>query len=273
MGESSPVEVQQPGEIIALARARRSFELGRLPGWGAVLTPQAWQQLRGGEARLSSGTLVAIMRAARQQGQIAVTKNIFLALLQRIEVGNAFWARRAIGRLAEVVPDSERALQEDLRQELTLHLWEEMALRDGEGWELFFRRSLAFARAQVARRALARHGYRPGQQITLFFSRVAATSARAVHGENDTPFAPALIDPQEPFTASDLADLRGYVERLPPRERAVVVMRYWEHAHEPEMAAALGVTPRTVRNLLRRANDRLYTLYTGSTRPRQEGGR
>jgi DNA-directed RNA polymerase specialized sigma24 family protein len=53
----------------------------------------------------------------------------------------------------------------------------------------------------------------------------------------------------------------------------VVVMRYWEHAREPEMAAALGVTPRTVRNLLRRANDRLYTLYIGSTRPRHEGDR
>lgn len=127
------MEVQQPGEIIAFARARRSFELGRLPGRGAPLTLQTWQRLRGCEGRLSSGTLVAIMRAARQQGQIAVTKNIFLVLLQRIEVGNTFWARRAVGRLAEVVPDLERALQEDLRQELTLHLWEEMALRDGEG--------------------------------------------------------------------------------------------------------------------------------------------
>ena len=93
---------------------------------------------------------------------------------------------------------------------------------------------------QVARRALARHGYRPGQQKTLFFSRVAATSARADHGENDTPFAPALIDPQESFAASDLADLRGYVERLLPRERAVVVMRYWEHARNRKWPPRLG---------------------------------
>lgn len=71
------MEVQQPGEIIALARARRSLELGRLPGWGAALTPQAWQRLRGCEADVSSGTLVVILRAARQQGQIAVTKDIF----------------------------------------------------------------------------------------------------------------------------------------------------------------------------------------------------
>lgn len=256
------MEVQQPGETIALARARRSFELGRLPGWGAALTPQAWQRLRGCEARLSSGTLVAIMRAARQQGQIAVTKSIFLVLLQRIEVGNAFWARRSVGRLAEVVPDSGRALQEDLRQELTLHLWEEMALRDGEGWELFFRRSLSFARAQVARRALARYGYRPGQQITLFFSHVAATSARADHGENDTPIVPALIDPQEPFTASDLADLRGYVERLPPRERAVVVMRAMgTRSRTGNGRRAWGDAPHRAQSAPPRQRSSLHALY------------
>ncbi|HEY1387304.1 MAG TPA: hypothetical protein VGF38_02070 [Ktedonobacterales bacterium] len=38
--------VHQPSELIALARARRAFELGRLPGWGAALTPLAWQRLR-----------------------------------------------------------------------------------------------------------------------------------------------------------------------------------------------------------------------------------
>lgn len=147
--------------------------------------------------------------------------------------------------------------EEDLAQELALHLWEELALREGEGWELFFRRAMVFARAQVARRYLERHGYRPGQRLVLFFSEIATS-------DDDAPAnadGPPLPEPRDPFTAADLADLRGYVEQLPPRERAAVVMRYWQRAREHEIAAALGVTSRTIRNLLRKAHARLYALY------------
>ena len=89
----------------------------------------------------------------------------------------------------------------------------------------------------------------------LFFSEIAPSDADA------TADAPPLPDPRDPFTTADLADLRGYVEQLPPRERAAVVMRYWQRAREHEIAAALGVTSRTVRNLLRKAHTRLYALY------------
>lgn len=145
--------------------------------------------------------------------------------------------------------------EEDLVQELTLHLWEELALRNGEGWELFFRRAMVFARAHVARRYLDRHGYRPGQRLVLFFSEIAASD------DDATADGLPLPEPRDPFTAADLADLRGYVEQLPPRERAVVVMRYWQRAREHEIATGLGVTSRTVRNLLRKAHARLYALY------------
>jgi RNA polymerase sigma factor (sigma-70 family) len=150
-----------------------------------------------------------------------------------------------------------RMAEEDLAQELALHLWEELALRESEGWELFFRRAMMFARAHVARRYLERHGYRPGQRLVLFFSEIAPS-------DDDTTAdadGPPMPEPRDPFTAADLADLRGYVEQLPPRERAAVVMRYWQRAREHEIAAALGVTPRTVRNLLRKAHARLYALY------------
>jgi RNA polymerase sigma factor (sigma-70 family) len=248
------VEVYQPGELIALARARRAFELGRLPGWGAALTPLAWQRLRAREGGVSSGTLVAILRHAVRQRQMMVTREVFVVLLARIEAANGFWARQTVRRLAGIAPEVTRMAEEDLMQELTLHLWEELALREGEGWELFFRRAMAFARAHVARRYLERHGYRPGQRLVLFFSEIAASDDDAADG-------PPLPEPRDPFTAADLADLRGYVEQLLPRERAVVVMRYWQRAREHEIAAALGVTSRSVRNLLRKAHARLYALY------------
>ena len=250
------MEAHQPGELIALARARRAFELGRLPGWGAALTPLAWQRLRAREGGVSSGTLVAILRHAVRQRQMAVTREAFVLLLARIEAANGFWARQTARRLGGIAPEAMRMAEEDLAQELTLHLWEELALREGEGWELFFRRAMAFARAHVARRYLERHGYRPGQRLVLFFSEIAPSDDDAANAD-----ALPLREPRDPFTAADLADLRGYVEQLPPRERTVVVMRYWQRAREHEIAAALAVTSRTVRNLLRKAHARLYALY------------
>src|SRR5690242_5027827 len=197
--------------------ARRAFELGRLPGWGAALTPLAWQRLRAHEGGVSSGTLVAILRHAVRQRQMAVMREVFVLLLARIEAANGFWARQTVRRLAGIAPEATRMAEEDLAQELTLHLWEELALREGEAWELFFRRAMVFARAHVARRYLERHGYRSGQRLLLFFSEIAPSDDDAL----------PLPEPRDPFTAADLADLRGYVEQLPPRERAAVVMRYW----------------------------------------------
>lgn len=280
--------IAPPGEIIALARARRAFELGRLPGWGAAPTPLFWQRLHDGVYGVSSGTLVALLRHALRQRQTYAAKDVFVALLERTEAGNAFWARRTVRRIAGLAPETARMLQEDLRQELTLRLWEELALRDGEGWELFFRRSIAFARAHVAARYLERQGYRPGQRVALLFSEIAARAAQTQRdGARDGAEEAALdtldalaatgqSDSPESFTAADLADLRGYVEQLPPRERAAVVMRYWQRAREHEIAGALSVTPRTVRNLLSRANARLYALYTGAAsapaKDRMKGG-
>ena len=259
-------EIPPSSDIIALARARRAFELGRLPGWDAAPTPLFWQRLRAGEHGVSSGTLVTLLRHALRQRQTHSAQDVFVALLERTEAGNAFWARRTVRRIAGLTPETAQMMQEDLRQELTLRLWEELALRDGEGWELFFRRSIAFARARVATRYLERHGYHPGQRVTLLFSEIAARAAHTWHDDSEEAALDALAsaDPADTFTAADLADLRGYVERLPPRERLAVVMRYWQRAREREIAGALGVTPRTVRNLLSRANARLYALYTGA---------
>lgn len=272
------MEVRQPGEIVALARARRSCELGRLPGWGVAsggFSPRFWQRLRVREGGVSSGTMVAVLRHALRQRQVAAAKEIFLLLLERIETGNRFWGRQTAARMTGIGPERARMMCEDLCQELTLHLWEELALRDGEGWELFFRRALAFARAHVATRYLERQGYRPGQRVALFFADVAAINGysqrageredeRALDAIHAMSILPLTEETRDPFTAADLADLRGYVEQLPPRERVAVVMRYWQRAREQEIADALGVTTRTVRNLLRRANSRLYALYTGT---------
>ena len=54
------------------------------------------------------------------------------------------------------------------------------------------------------------------------------------------------------------------VARLPERQRAVVIMRYWQDAQERDIAASLGITPRAVRAMLKRAYAKLRVAYEQS---------
>jgi RNA polymerase sigma-70 factor (sigma-E family) len=49
------------------------------------------------------------------------------------------------------------------------------------------------------------------------------------------------------------AALLAALHQLPPRQRAVVVLRYWEDLTDAQIAAALGCSPGTVRSQLSRA--------------------
>ena len=49
------------------------------------------------------------------------------------------------------------------------------------------------------------------------------------------------------------ATLLAALRRLPPRQRAIVVLRYWEDQTDTQIAAALGCSPGTVRSQLSRA--------------------
>lgn len=54
--------------------------------------------------------------------------------------------------------------------------------------------------------------------------------------------------------AVDLSDaLERSLSRLTPDQRTAVVLRYWAHLSEAEMAVALGVAPGTVKSRLSRA--------------------
>ena len=66
-------------------------------------------------------------------------------------------------------------------------------------------------------------------------------------------------DPPETAVAgpADLVDERtallAALRQLPPRQRAVVVLRYWEDLTDVQIGAALGCSPGTVRSQLSRA--------------------
>ncbi|MGW5876789.1 SigE family RNA polymerase sigma factor [Nocardiopsis terrae] len=64
----------------------------------------------------------------------------------------------------------------------------------------------------------------------------------------------------DPTWRSDLADVVGRaIERLPRRQRATVVLRYYDDLTEAQIAERMGVTIGTVKSTLSRAVDKLRT--------------
>ncbi len=63
----------------------------------------------------------------------------------------------------------------------------------------------------------------------------------------ETPVDPAHHDPVT-TPADEVPDLWEAIRALPPRQRAVVVLRYYEGLSEAEIADALGCRPGTVKS-------------------------
>lgn len=76
-----------------------------------------------------------------------------------------------------------------------------------------------------------------------------------------------LLGPPEEAPTSDLdgqIDLWRLVRELPPRQRAVVVLRYYEDLTETEIAGTLGISRGTVKSQASDALRRLAALADGS---------
>lgn len=114
--------------------------------------------MRGPEIGLSLGAHAHFLRLAARRGESARVRELFVLLLERIELSCRRWAAREAGRCG-LGAGFAAELRQELRQELTLHLWEQLALGHGEAWELFFARSLDFAQRHTAQAYLRRRIY------------------------------------------------------------------------------------------------------------------
>jgi RNA polymerase sigma factor (sigma-70 family) len=65
------------------------------------------------------------------------------------------------------------------------------------------------------------------------------------------------VPAEDPTTSADLVDMRRALARLPPRQRAALVLRYYHDYDYAAVGAALGVTEGSAGALLSRALDRL----------------
>jgi DNA-directed RNA polymerase specialized sigma24 family protein len=253
----------QAAQLLNTARARLDAELAALPRLSGEALVQALHG-EGGAGAASPGALVHLLRRAVSRRDEATAREIFILILRRTASANGAWARRTARLAWGVSLETCRTIEEDLHQELTLHLWEHLALRSSETWELFFRRALDYAQRHVATAYMTRNGYwrdpqtaRPTRGLALVLSQLAPFEPGETRGIADSAQQAQLF-------AAELSDLRRLVANLPARERIAVILRFWGQADEGEIAEALGgVTTRTVRNVLRRAYALLRVRYAG----------
>lgn len=283
------VQSASASELVRLAQARLAGELQALPQWD---TPQLWARVysTAPQQAVSFGALVHLIRKAARRDEGRVARDLFVLLLERTEGLNRRWAEQMVRGTSELHGAAGLTVREDLRQELTLRLWESVALAYGESWELFFQRSLAYAQRHTATAYMEQRGYwnrRAKGRLTILAANVAAraplplgaTQAAVVADEVQDQYrsGASATEPGDArlraldsasvgseFAAADLTDLRELVTRLPREQRIAVVLRHWQQASEVEIAETLGVTTRTVRNYLRRAHVRLREWYEGT---------
>jgi RNA polymerase sigma factor (sigma-70 family) len=246
------------------ARLRLAREIAALPRWG---TSALWSRLRSHDPHTSasSGALVSYLRLAMRRGEKQDARELFLLLLGRVERLNRQWALGAIARTPSLRVEPSADAREDLLQDLTLRLWDEIALQRDQAWEIYFSRALGFAQQHVATAFMERNGYwvasgvrQPSRGMAIPFSRLMARCEADERALDEWPY---LEDPADGMVTAELADLRALVERLPKRQRILIIMRYWQDAREQDIAATLNISPRAVRAMLSRAHAKLRAAY------------
>lgn len=251
-------------DLVALARARLAGELRALkPLEPATLRVRLLRSEP--DTSVSRGALTHYIRQAVDDRRQADAQALFLTLTRRIEGLTRQWVRRTVlGAGLTLTPDEWREHASDLTQELILRLWDAIACGDDEAWELFFGRALAFAQGHIAEAWLRRVRPRVGGSLApppVALSRLVD----GAEGDEALLAVASTVAVVDQMPASELADLRDLVGRLPERERLAVVLRFWVGASENAIAEALGgVTTRTVRYTLKRAYARLRAWYDGA---------
>jgi RNA polymerase sigma factor (sigma-70 family) len=198
------------------------------------------------------------IRAALDNGDRSTAEHHFATLLQDSKASTERWLRRTIALTPALHNASAYPVCEELRQELAFYLWQHVAdpTRHEMAWEHTYWRALLYAQKHVAFSYMCQAGFWVSRRTTK-------QATRGVAEPLDGCLMDA-VDEHDALLAADLADVRTLVMQLPPKERAAVVLRYWQDMREQDIAHALGCTERNVRILLHQAHQRLGIWYEGS---------
>lgn len=130
----------------------------------------------------------------------------------------------------------DRALAEDLVQEAFLRFVGRLHhLRDPEAFDAYLRRTIVNLSKDVFRRRAVERSYLERRTAEL----------REGHTDRDVAAYEAM---------------RTALLTLPPRQRAAIVLRYYEDLHESDIADLLRCRPATVRSLVARGLETLRKI-------------
>jgi RNA polymerase sigma-70 factor (sigma-E family) len=122
----------------------------------------------------------------------------------------------------------------------------------GDRWAAEDLAQVTLARAYVAWRRVRRAGDPDAylRRILINASNRRFRRHRVAEQPGDLPET-AVEGPAD--LVSERAALLAALRQLPPRQRGVVMLRYWEDLSDAQIAATLGCSPGTVRSQLSRA--------------------
>ncbi len=103
----------------------------------------------------------------------------------------------------------------------------------------------------------------PESYVRTTMTRLHINAWRRRRREHLTWDPPEQASGDDPFTkADDEAELWEQLSRLPRRQRAVLVLRYYEELSDAEIAEILGISRGTVRSQASRALSKLRSTAT-----------
>ncbi len=123
---------------------------------------------------------------------------------------------------------------------------------------------------------IADHGAIEGYARTALVRQNVSWWRRAWRAERPTEELPEIPSPtswrptryQDPAsTTAERDELMRHLRTLPPRQRAVLVLRYFDDLPEAEVATAMGCSVGTVKSQSHRALARLRAAMTPEDRP------
>jgi RNA polymerase sigma-70 factor (sigma-E family) len=178
--------------------------------------------------------LVVLMRKGRAM-QVTTGRS-----LTKDDLGELYVAHRlSLVRLAWLLVD-DRASAEDVVQDAFAGLAAKGGgLRDAHAALAYLRKSVVNRSRSALRRRRTARGYAPPRSIES-----ARPDERAVLAEEHREILAAL-------------------DRLAPRQREVLVLRYWSGLSEAEIAETLGISRGSVKSTASRALDQLETIMGG----------
>lgn len=146
--------------------------------------------------------------------------------------------RLALVRLAVLLVDDQASAEDVVQDAFAALARRKGGLRNPSAAIGYLRVSVVNGARSVLRKRRTVRGYKPPRTI-----------------ESVGPEDRAVV-------AEEHREVLAAVKRLPDRQREVLVLRYWSGLSEAEIAAALGITPGTVKSTASRALDALERTLT-----------